>query len=73
MPHDKNGAELKVGDRVTVECEVMSVYEGDTACNLSIQVVEPAHGGGDYKPSITLNAGQVVRCDGSQPPPMPGG
>lgn len=61
MPHDKNGAPLKVGDKVTVECEVTSVQPGTDYCNLSVKTVEPMHPGKEAT-TITLNTKQVVKA-----------
>lgn len=36
MPHDKNGNELKVGDKVNVEFTVTGVYPGAETCNVSL-------------------------------------
>ena len=43
MPHYKDGTGAKVGDKVTIEFDVTSVYEGETACNASL-VAEPPEG-----------------------------
>lgn len=37
MPHDVNGVELKVGDRVTIEFEVKEVYLTEDFCNLKLR------------------------------------
>jgi hypothetical protein len=70
MPHDHSGNELKVGDRVHIECVVASVSPGTDFCNVT---VETAHG---RKPdnqvqTITLNAHQVDKCDHAPPTPCP--
>jgi hypothetical protein len=62
MPHDKNGKELKVGDRVNVEYEVTAVHTGEEYCNVSLQTVEPMFPG-DSKTPATLNAKQVELLD----------
>lgn len=61
MPHDKNGELLKVGDKVTVECEITAVQTGEEYCNLSVKTVEPMHPSKDST-SLTLNAKQVIKC-----------
>ncbi len=61
MPHDKHGNELKVGDKVTIECEVKNVDPHEDYCNLTVETVEPMHPGED-KTGITLNAKQVIRA-----------
>ncbi len=35
--HDRNGTELKVGDRVALEGIITTLYGGETYCNVSIQ------------------------------------
>lgn len=37
MPHDKNGAELKPGDRVLVEFTVKDVFPGAETCEVSLR------------------------------------
>lgn len=37
MPHDKNGKELKPGDKVSVEMTVTAVYPGADTCNVSLE------------------------------------
>lgn len=41
MPHCNNGHELRVGDRVMVECVVEGVYqtEGENFCNVNLRTV----------------------------------
>ena len=59
MPHDKNGAPLKAGDRVTIEAVVQDVQTGEEYCNVNVKTIEPMFPGND-RTSITLNAKQVV-------------
>lgn len=70
MPHDKNGQVIKVGDRVTVECEVKSITAGEEYCNLSAETVEPMFPG-TTKTGLTLNAKQVVLVGGKPSPEVP--
>lgn len=55
MPHDKNGRELKKGDRVTMEFEVTAVHAGATACNVNLMATDPARTG-EYTPVVVCNA-----------------
>lgn len=59
MPHDLNGNLLKVGDRVTVEFEVVTVYPTEELCNCTLATVEPMYPG-EYKTSLTINTRQAV-------------
>lgn len=54
MPHDKNGKPLKKGDRVTMEFEVESISEGETACNVTLKAVEDDSG--EYRPQVSCNS-----------------
>lgn len=60
MPHDKNGAELKVGDRVTVEFTVESISPGTDYCNVTLKSVEGRKPDG-MKECLTGNAGVCVK------------
>lgn len=54
MPHDKQGNELKVGDKVTLIAEVTELFGGDSAdgdCNSNIRVEGPE---ASYRPSLTI-------------------
>lgn len=61
MPHDKNGCELKVGDKVTIEAEVTQISPNPDYCNMTVATVEPMHPG-KHMTTITLNCKQVVKC-----------
>jgi hypothetical protein len=56
--HDVNGAALKVGDRVLVECEVTMVSADQDYCNVTVQTVHGMPGNG-LKTSMTVNTRQV--------------
>lgn len=56
MPHDKNGAELNVGDEVTIRARVNHVYPNATTCNLTVQTLD-----GESSTNLTLNADHVER------------
>lgn len=60
MPHDKNGAELAVGDKVTVEAVVKEIQTGEEYCNVSLETSEPMHPA-ETKTPICLNTRQVVK------------
>lgn len=53
MPHDMNGYEIKVGDKVALYAIVKEVQTGETACNAQVEVEAPE---GEYQPVITLNS-----------------
>ena len=59
MPHDINGNVLKVGDRITVECEITAVQAGEDYCNLTVSTVQPMYPSAN-KTTITLNTKQVA-------------
>lgn len=58
MPHDREGHEVKPGDRVLVECVVKSVQAGEEYCNVTLETVSamPPYETGT---SITLNTKQT--------------
>jgi len=58
MPHCNRGIELKVGDRVMIECIVESVQAGDEYCNVTVRTARPMP---PYKDGtvITLNTKQT--------------
>jgi hypothetical protein len=60
MPHDKNGAELKVGDRVLVEATVKQIHLTEEFCNVGLETVEPMFPG-THLLAMTLNAKQVTK------------
>ena len=59
MPHDRNGQELKPGDRVTVECEVESLTMQEDYCNATLKTVCPMPPYTDPT-TLVLNAKQVT-------------
>lgn len=56
MPYDSNGVDLKKGDRVVLELEVLDVKPGVRGVNTTLKVVDPRGGFHEYLP--------VVSCDG---------
>lgn len=55
MPHDAHGNEVKVGDRVTMEFEVIDLNEAVERCNVTLVACEP-EGLGEYRPAVNCNA-----------------
>lgn len=60
MPHDRNGAELKVGDQVLISAMVKEIYTSDDYCNAQFETAEVMHPG-DQRSVVTLNTKQVVK------------
>lgn len=60
MQQDKNGASVKVGDRVTIECVVTAIQVGDGQCNLDLETAEPLKRGAT-KTRFSADACQVTR------------
>lgn len=58
--HDKNGHPLKVGDRVTVEFEIVEVAATEEFCNANLKTVEPMYPS-DRRDSYWLNTKQTVK------------
>lgn len=71
MPHDKNGAPLKAGDKVTLECEIVDVQEGEY-CTTTLKTVEVMPGNGQHTTISAVNAKMVVKvpepCGKAVPP-----
>lgn len=62
MPHCNKGRELKVGDRVMVECVVESVQADVNYCNVTVRTVRPMP---PYESgtTIVLNTRQTEKID----------
>lgn len=60
MPHDIDRGELKVGDRVIVECVVTGISPGPDYCNVVLQTIAPMYPSPNPT-GISLNASQVRR------------
>lgn len=56
MPHDANGQPLSVGDRVTMEFRVQSIQQGEDACNVSLEAVNPDSQNESYLPNVACNS-----------------
>jgi hypothetical protein len=56
MPHDCKGREVGVGDVVLIYAKVKEVFQSETACNFSCQVLDPNEPPlGEYLPTLTFN------------------
>lgn len=62
MPHCNKGRELKVGDRVMVECVVESVQASVDYCNVTVRTVRPMPPYTDGT-TIVLNTRQTEKID----------
>lgn len=62
MPHDINGTELKIGDKVIIECIVTNVMTGLDFCNVQLDTVNSMPPNNTTS-SITLNTKQVKRIE----------
>lgn len=60
--HDKDGKELKVGDRVTLECTVKEIQAGTEYCNVTLTTVEPMFPS-DRHDTIVANTKQVRKVE----------
>lgn len=60
MPHDKQGAEVHVGDVVTVRCRVKEIHLTEQYCNVQLETVEPMYPG-EGRSMLTLNAKQTEK------------
>ncbi|MCU1285902.1 MAG: hypothetical protein JWO13_2252 [Acidobacteriales bacterium] len=67
MPHDKNGALLKVGDEVIIRAKVESLNTGAEYCNVNVKTNEPMFPS-DQPTTIVLNTRQVELAN---PEPVP--
>lgn len=63
MPHDKNGNRLREGDEVVLRAKVTELYEGEDACNLTIEGLESPAAEGEVLPVLTTNTGFVEKVD----------
>lgn len=64
MPHDKDGKEIKVGDRVTIEFEVKEVHMTENFCNVNLRSVIPMPPYNDQFLTVAaVNTRQCVKVD----------
>jgi hypothetical protein len=68
MPHDRDGAELKPGDRVSIPCVVDRVNPGTDYCNVTVHTESNCFPG-DYPTVVRLNSQQVVKVATPDTPP----
>ena len=64
MPHDSHGAELRVGDRVTMEFEVIGLFPSPSHCNANLRAIAPGAKlleRETYFPQVTCNAALVTK------------
>jgi hypothetical protein len=54
MPHDRYGATLKPGDKVSFEAEVVALNEQEDACNGNFRICDVT-GCREYVPEFTCN------------------
>lgn len=62
MPHCNKGHELKVGDRVMIECVVEDVQAGVDYCNVTVRTVRPMPPYADGT-AIVLNTKQTEKVE----------
>ncbi len=60
MPHDMEGNEVAVGDRVMVPCRVAALYTTEEFCNVTLETEEKMYPGENVS-SVVLNARQVLK------------
>ena len=60
MPHDLNGTEVRVGDRVNVPCKVTAIQLSEEYCNVTLETTEEMFPSGQ-KLRLDLNMKQVVK------------
>jgi len=61
MPYDRNGHELRVGERVTVPCRVKAIHLNEEYCNVDLETEHPMYPG-DHVTPLILNSKQVERA-----------
>lgn len=62
MPHDRDGALLKVGNTVMVPARIKELHDTEEYCNVTLETLHSMHPG-DSRSTIVLNAKQVVKHD----------
>lgn len=64
MPHDANGTALTAGDEVTLRCRVREICGASpTACNVTLEALDPPPPIDEYRPTITCNSRSVLKLD----------
>lgn len=67
MPHDSNGALLQIGDEVILRAKVISISEGETACNITTEATLRPEGE-EYYPQICGNSRFYEKAYVNAPP-----
>jgi hypothetical protein len=60
---DKFGRELKPGDKVTIQAEVIALYQTEPIINLKVRLLEPrpTSDGRDYRDCFYVHSKTVIR------------
>lgn len=58
--HDKNGKQIKAGDKVTIEAFITDTAASDEFCNVTLAIgKDKEHGAFNIQSTVVLNAKQV--------------
>jgi len=60
---DKFGRQLKPGDKVTIQAEVVALYPTEPIINLKVRLLEPrpTTNGSDYRDCFYIHSKTVIR------------
>ena len=58
--HDKNGTELKKGDRVLIEAEIVELSTGSDYCNVTVETVTGRRPDGAKERVSAINTGVLT-------------
>jgi hypothetical protein len=60
---DKFGRQLKPGDKVTIEAEVVQLYRTEPIINLKVRLIEPrpTDNGREYRDCFYIHSKTVIR------------
>lgn len=61
MPHDKDGAELVVGNLVMVPCRIKAIHLTEDYCNVDLETKELMFPS-DRPNTLTLNSRQTIKA-----------
>jgi hypothetical protein len=64
--HDANGTELKVGDKVLIPGEVISLSPGENYCNVTVRTTLGRRPDGDLTSFGSVNTAQLVKATESR-------
>ncbi|KKL69077.1 hypothetical protein LCGC14_2118610 [marine sediment metagenome] len=67
MPHDSAGNDLKVGDIVTLRCEVTQIHLSEKACNVTAKAAEYVKGE-PHAPVVVCNSRYLNLVQSPTPP-----